>query len=114
MAQQQDERISYFTSLCEQLYNPKSPGHNVQTILEASFPIFSGPSSAVVDHGYSFGIHSPTDTANALKIMLENSPNPYVQMFCFSRLKQLVSTQFTIFDQETKLQLRKRITYRLV
>jgi exportin-7 len=107
---QQDERLSYFTSLCEQLYNPKSNDGGVQNSLEQSFPIFSSaaPTSSMDDSiPFSFGITSPTDTANALRILLETSPSPYVQMFCFSRLKQLVLVQFTLFERETKIQLRK-------
>jgi hypothetical protein len=117
MTQQQDERIGYFSTLCQELYNPKSPSERdqVQKILEASFPTFSSSDTAniealVVDIP-SFGIANPTDTANALRILLENSPNPYVQTFCLSRLKQLVMAQFTIFDRDTKLQLRKGLHY---
>jgi hypothetical protein len=112
MTQQQDERIGYFSTLCQELYNPKSPSERdqVQKILEASFPTFSSSDTAkiaLVDIP-SFGITNPTDTANALRILLENSPDPYVQTFCLSRLKQLVMAQFTIFDRDTKLQLRKK------
>lgn len=104
-----DERISYFTTLCEQLYNPKSSDERdqVQNLLESSFPTFSSSTDTILDTGRpSFQINTPTDTANALRILLENSPNPYVQTFCLSRLKQLVMAQFTIFDRDTKLQLR--------
>ncbi|KAI9485249.1 MAG: armadillo-type protein [Benjaminiella poitrasii] len=114
MTQQQNECIAYFSTLCEELFNPKSPSEReeVQKILEASFPTFSSSDTTStakilnIDNVPSFGIVTPTDTANALRIMLENSPNPYVQTFSLSRLKQLVMAQFTIFDRETKIQLR--------
>ncbi|KAI9252218.1 armadillo-type protein [Helicostylum pulchrum] len=107
-----DERIGYFSSLCDQLYNPSSEQTQVQKILEASFPTFSSDvvttttSPANLENVPSFGIQTPTDTANALRILLENSPSPFVQTFCLSRLKQLVLAQFTIFDKDTKLHLR--------
>lgn len=111
----QDERIIYFSSLCEQLYNPKSPteGEQVQRVLEASFPTFSDSSTnnPGLDNLPTFGIRTPTDTANALRILLENSPNPYVQTFALSRLKQLALAQFTLFDRDTKIQLRKKLFY---
>lgn len=111
----QDERIIYFSSLCEQLYNPKSTteGEQVQRVLEASFPTFSDSSTnnPGLDNLPTFGIRTPTDTANALRILLENSPNPYVQTFALSRLKQLVLAQFTLFDRDTKIQLRKKLFY---
>ncbi|KAI9337080.1 armadillo-type protein [Pilaira anomala] len=107
---QQDERIGYFSTLCHELYNPKSPGERdqVEKILDASFPTFSSDVHVTtnLENIPSFGILNPTDTANALRILLENSPNPYVQTFAFSRLKQLVMAQFTIFDKDTKLHLR--------
>lgn len=107
---QQDERIGYFSTLCHELYNPKSSSERdqVQKILEASFPTFSSDAHVTtnLDNVPSFGISNPTDTANALRILLQNSPNPYVQTFSLSRLKQLVMAQFTIFDNDTKLQLR--------
>jgi hypothetical protein len=109
---QQDERINYFSTLCHQLYNPKTSAERdqVQKILETSFPTFASTTEneLVMDPSIpSFGITNPTDTANALRILLENSPNPYVQTFSLSRLKQLVMAQFTIFDNDTKLGLRK-------
>ncbi|KAI8088148.1 armadillo-type protein [Thamnidium elegans] len=107
---QADERIGYFSSLCDQLYNPKSSSEQtqVQKILEASFPTFSSDVATTtnLENVPSFGIQTPTDTANALRILLENSPSPFVQTFCLSRLKQLVLAQFTIFDKDTKLHLR--------
>jgi exportin-7 len=109
---QQDERIVYFSALCEQLYNPKSTSERdqVQNILETSFPTFATLDNVTgLDNIPSFHINNPTDTANALRILLENSPNPYVQTFALSRLKQLVMAQFTIFDRDTKLQLRKNV-----
>lgn len=107
-----DERINYFSTLCHELYNPKTTTERdqVQKILEASFPTFASSTENIVrlDPSMpSFGITNPTDTANALRILLENSPNPYVQTFSLSRLKQLVMAQFTIFDNDTKLGLRK-------
>ncbi|KAI8363847.1 armadillo-type protein [Choanephora cucurbitarum] len=105
----QQDRIGYFSTLCQELYNPKTTSERdqVQKILEASFPTFSTETNKL-DLGQtpSFGIQTPTDTANALRILLENSPNPYVQTFSFSRLKQLVIAQFSLFDHDTKLQLR--------
>ncbi|KAG1441104.1 hypothetical protein G6F56_011633 [Rhizopus delemar] len=104
---QTDERFLYVSSLCEQLYNPKSSteGEQAQRILESSFPTFSD-STSHSDNPPLSGILTPTDTANALRILLENSPNPYVQIFALSRLKQLVLAQFTLFERETKIQLR--------
>ncbi|KAI9251956.1 armadillo-type protein [Sporodiniella umbellata] len=101
------ERLLYLFSLCEQLYSPKSVSESeqAQRILETSFPTFSD--STVADTtAPTFGIHTPTDTANALRILLENSPSPYVQMFALSRLRQLVLAQFTVFERETRIQLR--------
>ncbi|KAI9470807.1 MAG: armadillo-type protein [Benjaminiella poitrasii] len=109
---QQDERVAYFTSLCEQLYNPKSPEERlqVQKVLEQSFPTFTDTNGLLPDNTataiHSFDIHSPTDTASALRILLESSPNPYVQIFALGRLKQLVQAQFALFNQESKIQLR--------
>ncbi|KAI7864015.1 armadillo-type protein [Mucor mucedo] len=107
---QQDERIGYFSTLCQELYNPKSANERdqVQKILEASFPTFASDAHVTthLENMPSFHIQNPTDTANALRILLENSPNPYVQTFALSRLKQLVMAQFTLFDNDTKLQLR--------
>ncbi|CEP19967.1 hypothetical protein [Parasitella parasitica] len=105
---QQDERTLYFANLCQQLYNPKSPEerNQAQKILEHSFPTFTdtnGLPPAGVD---SQEINSPTDTANALRVLLENSPDPYVLTFALSRLKQLVQAQFALFSQDAKLQLR--------
>lgn len=109
---QQEERIAYLSSLCQELYNPKNPSERdqIQKILEASFPTFSSSDTTKIniDQIPTFDIATPTDTANALRILLENSPNPYVQTFSLSRLKQLVMAQFTIFDRDTKIQLRKK------
>jgi hypothetical protein len=107
-----DERTNYFASLCEQLYNPKSPEerNQVQKILEHSFPTFTdsnGLPSPGLENQPSFVINSPTDTASALRVLLESSPNPYVQTFALSRLKQLVQAQFALFSQDSKIQLRK-------
>lgn len=109
-----DERTNYFASLCEQLYNPKSPEERlqVQKILEHSFPTFTDsnglpPPGLESGSTPSFTITSPTDTASALRVLLESSPNPYVQTFCLSRLKQLVQAQFALFSQDSKVQLRK-------
>ncbi|CAO3610792.1 unnamed protein product [Mucor hiemalis] len=107
---QHHEQIDYFSRLCEQLYNPKSSEERdqVQKVLETSFPTFATTTSDVVlpESVPSFQIRNPTDSANALCILLKNSPNPYVQTFSLSRLKQLVMAQFTLFDRETKIQLR--------
>lgn len=109
---QGDERTAYFASLCEQLYNPKSPEerNQVQKILEHSFPTFTdsnGLPPQGMENQPSFAINSPTDTASALRVLLENSPNPYVQTFALSRLKQLLQAQFALFNQDSKIQLRK-------
>jgi exportin-7 len=102
MMAQQDGRIQYYVSLCEQLYNPTSTQHsNIQRELETEFPTFTATSNTDTHSG-----HSPTETASALRILLEASPSPYVQTFCFSRLKQLIASQFGVFDTVTKLQLR--------
>lgn len=108
---QGDERTAYFASLCEQLYNPKSPEerNQVQKILEHSFPTFTdsnGLPPQGMENQPSFAINSPTDTASALRVLLENSPNPYVQTFALSRLKQLLQAQFALFNQDSKIQLR--------
>ncbi|KAI9311221.1 hypothetical protein BX666DRAFT_2032239 [Dichotomocladium elegans] len=113
----QDERIVFYASLCEQLYNPKSSleRERAQQWLEYSFPTFgetpgkAGMSSPPggFENSPSFAIVTPTDTASALRALLENSPNPYVQTFCLSRLKQLIQAQFTVFSSDIKLQLRK-------
>ncbi|KAI9317921.1 armadillo-type protein [Dichotomocladium elegans] len=115
----QDERIAYYSALCEQLYNPKSPPERdqVQMVLEYSFPTFADeagsgiasqqkPPPPGMENSPTFAISTPTDTASALRVLLENSPNPYVQTFCLSRLKQLILAQFTLFSNETKIQLR--------
>ncbi|KAJ8654541.1 hypothetical protein O0I10_009847 [Lichtheimia ornata] len=116
----QDERTAYYAALCEQLYNPKSSteGDQVLKILEYSFPTFADeagggiaasqrqPPPPGMENSPTFAIATPTDTASALRVLLENSPNPYVQTFCLSRLKQLVLAQFTLFTNETKVQLR--------
>jgi exportin-7 len=96
---------AYFSSLCEQLYNPKSAQEReqAQLVLEKSFPTFTDSST----NSREASIQSPTDTASALRVLLENSPSPYVQTFCFSRLKVLVQAQFALFSQEAKVQLRK-------
>jgi exportin-7 len=108
---QQDEKVNYFASLCEQLYNPKSPEerNQVQKILEHSFPTFTdsiGLPPPGLENQPSFQISSPTDTASALRVLLESSPNPYVQTFALSRLKQLVQAQFALFSQESRVQMR--------
>ncbi|KAI9353121.1 armadillo-type protein [Pilaira anomala] len=106
-----DERTVYFASLCEELYNPKSPEerNQVQKILEHSFPTFTdsnGLPPPGMENRPSFIINSPTDTASALRVLLESSPSPYVQTFALSRLKQLVQAQFALFSQESKIALR--------
>ncbi|SAM09524.1 hypothetical protein [Absidia glauca] len=119
MASQQDERIQYCVALCDQLYNPKTTQERTQaqTILEYLFPTFSGeagngiamassPPPAGMENRPTFVIASPTDTASALRALLENSPNPYVQTFCLARLKQLALAQFSLFSDDTKIQLR--------
>lgn len=120
----QDDRVQFCTALCEQLYNPKSSQEReqAQKILEYQFPTFadeagsgiagannmsSRPLPAGMENRPTFIITTPTDTASALKLLLENSPNPYVQTFCLARLKQLVLSQFSAFDDDTKIQLRK-------
>ncbi|KAI8333027.1 armadillo-type protein [Chlamydoabsidia padenii] len=116
---QQDERIQYCVSLCDQLYNPKTTQERAQaqTILEYLFPTFAGDAGngiamsssappAGMENRPTFTITSPTDTASALRVLLENSPNPYVQTFCLARLKQLALAQFSLFSDDTKIQLR--------
>lgn len=106
---QQNERTLYFASLCQQLYNPKSPEerNQAQKILEHSFPTFTdtnGLPPAGVD---TQDISTPMDTAYALRVLLESSPDPYVLTFALSRLKQLVQAQFALFNQDAKIQLRQ-------
>lgn len=113
---QGDERTAYFASLCEELYNPKSPEerNQVQKILEHSFPTFTdsnGLPPPGMENQPSFAINSPTDTASALRVLLESSPSPYVQTFALSRLKQLVQAQFALFSQDSKIGLRKLSLY---
>lgn len=118
---QEEQRTAYYAALCEQLYNPKSPQERdqVQKMLEYSFPTFADEAGTGIagmqpppgmENSPTFAISTPTDTASALRVLLENSPNPYVQTFCLSRLKQLITSQFSIFSHETKLQLRKRLS----
>ncbi|KAI8091890.1 armadillo-type protein [Thamnidium elegans] len=108
---QGDERTAYFASLCEQLYNPKSPEdrNQVQKILQHSFPTFTDSNDLPppgMENSPTFAISSPTDTASALRVLLESSPSPYVQTFALSRLKQLVQAQFALFSLESKIALR--------
>ncbi|KAI9275093.1 armadillo-type protein [Helicostylum pulchrum] len=108
---QGDERTAYFASLCEQLYNPKSPEdrNQVQKILQHSFPTFTDSNDLPppgMENSPTFAINSPTDTASALRVLLESSPSPYVQTFALSRLKQLVQAQFALFSPESKIALR--------
>ncbi|ORZ04924.1 armadillo-type protein [Absidia repens] len=116
---QQDERIQYCVALCGQLYNPKSSQERDQSqkILEYMFPTFTGeagngiavsssPPPPGMENRPTFTISSPTDTASALRILLENSPDPYVQTFSLARLKQLAVAQFSLFNDDTKTQLR--------
>lgn len=118
---QEEQRTAYYAALCEQLYNPKSPQERdqVQKMLEYSFPTFADEAGTGIagmqpppgmENSPTFAISTPTDTASTLRVLLENSPNPYVQTFCLSRLKQLITSQFSIFSHETKLQLRKRLS----
>ncbi|KAI9249302.1 armadillo-type protein [Sporodiniella umbellata] len=99
---QADERITYYISLCEQLYNPKTPEEiaEAQKRLELSFPIFSASSGATNE------ITTPMESASALQMLLGSSSSIYVQTFCFSRLKQLTQDQLNTFSTEYKLQLR--------
>ncbi|CEI93577.1 hypothetical protein RMCBS344292_07808 [Rhizopus microsporus] len=87
---------TYFESLCEQLYNPKTPeeGEQVRKVLEQSFPIFGDSNNL------------PTETASSLRLLLSRSPNPFVQTFCLSRIKQLVQAQPNAFSVQVKIQLR--------
>ena len=118
----QEERTAYFAALCQQLYNPKSSEEReqAQKMLEYSFPTFAGEAGSGIAHqppppgmenSPAFAIGSPTDTASALRVLLESSPNPLVQTFCLGRLKQLILAQFSIFARETKLQLRMLICF---
>ncbi|KAF7729675.1 hypothetical protein EC973_004048 [Apophysomyces ossiformis] len=113
----QDDQTAYYATLCEQLYNPKTSNEHdqAQKILEYAFPTFAdeaggGVAAQAPPGGVNaqlmFNITSPTDSASALRVLLENSPSPYVHTFCLSRLKQLVQAQFDLFNGNTKLQLR--------
>ncbi|ORZ07865.1 armadillo-type protein [Absidia repens] len=124
MMAQQDDRIHYYVSLCEQLYNPTSTQKQsqIQHELEVEFPTFADSNgtntttsttnsslsnnNSNIPGASSLTIQTPTETASALRILLEASPTPYVQIFCLARLKQLITSQFTLFDNVTKLQLR--------
>ncbi|KAI8330307.1 armadillo-type protein [Chlamydoabsidia padenii] len=110
MMAQQDERIQYYVSLCEQFYNPISAEtrQRIQQELETEFPIFTDNTSSTKNNtpALSLTIQTPTQTASAIRILLEASSSPYVQTFCLARLKQLITSQFTLFDTVTKLQLR--------
>ncbi|KAI8393567.1 armadillo-type protein [Radiomyces spectabilis] len=116
---QTDDRIPYFISLCEKLYNPKSSEEREETqiLLECAFPTFADEPGGGMAKNHpllasrmealpSFGITTPTGTASSLRILLENSASPYVQTFCLSRLKQLVQAQFPVFSDDAKIQLR--------
>ncbi|KAI8879866.1 hypothetical protein K501DRAFT_255961 [Backusella circina FSU 941] len=103
------EKINYYTTLCEQLYNPKSSEERTRTeaLLEQSFPLFIDSNNIYnANQLHLLSINTPTDTTLALRILLKHSPNPYVQVFCFSRLKLVIQAHFTLFDFETKTQLR--------
>ncbi|KAI8064521.1 armadillo-type protein [Gongronella butleri] len=111
--------INYCAALCDQLYQAPNAEERLQAqkILEYQFPTFSDeggggiamasvPAPAGFQQQLAFPIASPTDTASTLRLLLENSPSPYVQTFCFARLKQLVLAQFAVFTDDTKEQLR--------
>jgi hypothetical protein len=113
MSQEDQQRILYYTNLCETLYGPASQQdrERAEHILEHAFPTFSDAAGSGVagrrpslDSSYAYDISSPQDSAYALTVLLKNSPNPYVQMFASSRLKALITDQFPVFSQEAKIQ----------
>ncbi|ORX48496.1 hypothetical protein DM01DRAFT_1338555 [Hesseltinella vesiculosa] len=115
----QADRISYCEALCQQSFGSTvaEERDQAQKILEYQFPTFAGegasgiampsipPPSGLQQH-LCFPIGSPTDTASTLRLLLENSPSPYLQMYCLGRMKQLVLAQFSVFSSETKEQIR--------
>ncbi|KAM3588959.1 hypothetical protein VKS41_001389 [Umbelopsis sp. WA50703] len=118
MSQEDQQRILYYTNLCETLYGPASQQdrERAEHILEHAFPTFSDAAGSGVagrrpslDSSYAYDISSPQDSAYALTVLLKNSPNPYVQMFASSRLKALITDQFPVFSQEAKIQSRNFI-----
>ncbi|KAG2176377.1 hypothetical protein INT43_005611 [Umbelopsis isabellina] len=118
MSQEDQQRILYYTNLCETLYGPASQQdrERAEHILEHAFPTFSDAAGSGVagrrpslDSSYAYDISSPQDSAYALTVLLKNSPNPYVQMFASSRLKALITDQFPVFSQDAKIQSRNFI-----
>jgi hypothetical protein len=87
MSQEDQQRILYYTNLCETLYGPASQQdrERAEHILEHAFPTFSDAAGSGVagrrpslDSSYAYDISSPQDSAYALTVLLKNSPNPYV------------------------------------
>jgi hypothetical protein len=113
MSQEEQQRILYYTNLCETLYGSAShqDRERAEHILEHAFPTFADAAGSGVaarrpslDSSYAYDISSPQDSAYALTVLLKNSPNPYVQMFASTRLKALITDQFPVFSQEAKIQ----------
>lgn len=113
MSQDDQQRIAYYTNLCETLYGASShqDRERAEHILEHAFPTFADAAGSGVagrrpslDSSYAYDISSPQDSAYALTLLLKNSPNPYVQMFASTRLKALITDQFPVFSQEAKIQ----------
>ncbi|GAB5593863.1 hypothetical protein Unana1_08763 [Umbelopsis nana] len=118
MSQEDQQRILYYTNLCETLYGSASQQdrERAEHILEHAFPTFADAAGSGVagrrpslDSSYAYDISSPQDSAYALTLLLKNSPNPYVQMFASTRLKALITDQFPVFSQEAKIQSRNFI-----
>jgi exportin-7 len=106
------EAINYYTTLCEQLYGPTSPEERARSeaLLEQAFPLFVDSTNIQnANQPHFFSINTPADTMSALRVFLEHSLNPYVQVFCFSRLKLVIQAHFPLFNNETKTQLRKKL-----
>ncbi|KAI9285764.1 armadillo-type protein [Umbelopsis sp. AD052] len=115
MSQDDQQRIVYYTNLCETLYGASShqDRERAEHILEHAFPTFADAAGSGVagrrpslDSSYTYDISSPQDSAYALTLLLKNSPNPYVQMFASTRLKALITDQFPVFSQDAKIQTR--------
>ncbi|ORX56804.1 hypothetical protein DM01DRAFT_1334363 [Hesseltinella vesiculosa] len=105
----QEVQVQYYASLCEQLYNTTSSDkrQQIQQELDREFPTFTDAAPLrSPSNTSSLILQTPRDTASALRILLEACPDPFVQTFCLSRLRQLISSQFSIFDTDTKKQLR--------
>jgi exportin-7 len=112
-----DENAFLLTEkLCEELYNPKSPETRLsaEVALVLAYPSYSDAdqvvqTSTLPPHtSLGFASQSPAETFLNCRFLLENTQSPYVQMFATSRVRSLVTAQFTIFNLEQKLEISNR------